>query len=80
MVSGTTGKLKVQSSGASDLRGFELHAENCEVIASGASDIRITVTKELNAIASGASAIYHKGDAVIKSVSNSGASRIHRKS
>jgi hypothetical protein len=80
IISGTTANLKVRSSGASDLKGFALFAENCDAHASGASDIKITVTKELNASASGASSVHYKGPAVIRSVSNSGASRILKKS
>jgi hypothetical protein len=79
-LSGTTAKLKVQSSGASDLKGFDLMAEHCDARASGASDIRITVTKELSASASGASSVYYKGEAVMRTQSNSGASRILKKS
>jgi hypothetical protein len=80
VISGTAANLKIQSSGASDLKGFELYAENCDASASGASDIRITVTRELNASASGASSVHHKGEAIIRTVSSSGASRIIRKS
>lgn len=69
----------IQSSGASDMKGYELVAEVCTAKASGASDINITVNKELNANASGASDIYYKGDAVIKKKNSSGASSIVKK-
>lgn len=69
----------IQSSGASDVKGYELVADVCTAKASGASDINITVNKELNASASGASDIYYKGDAVVKKMNSSGASSIVKK-
>jgi hypothetical protein len=70
----------VSSSGASDLKGFELVTDTCNAHASGASDIRITVNKELNVHASGASGIYYKGPAVIREMHSSGASSVSKKS
>lgn len=79
-ISGTSSVLAIQSSGASDVKGYELVSEFCTAKASGASDINITVTKELNVEASGASDIYYKGDAIIKGMHSSGASSIAKKS
>jgi len=62
------------------VKGYELVTDNCSVRASGASDIRISVNKELNAHLSGASSVYYKGDAVIKDLHSSGASNVSRKS
>ena len=73
------GMTTVQSSGASDLKGYDLVTENCNAHAQGASDIRITVNKELNAHASGASSIYYKGGAVIRDLHSSGASSVNKK-
>jgi hypothetical protein len=64
--SGKATKLKVEVSGASSFHGYELQTEACEADASGASEIRITVNKELSADASGASDVKYKGDAVLK--------------
>jgi hypothetical protein len=69
----------VNSSGASDLKGFDLVTENCNAHATGASDIRITVNKELNVHATGASGIYYKGDAVIREMRSTGASSVSKK-
>ena len=78
-ISGRAGSLNAEASGASDLKGYDLVVENCSAHASGASDIKITVTKELNARASGASGVYYKGDCVIRDLHSSGASSVSKK-
>jgi len=80
-ITGAVGGLtSVESSGASDLKGYDLVTENCNAHATGASDIRITVNKELNAHATGASSIYFKGNGVIRDLHSSGASTVSKKS
>ncbi len=78
-ISGTADFVMIQSSGASDVKGYDLVTDVCNAKASGASDINITVNKELNAHASGASDIYYKGNAVIKDMYSSGASSVVKK-
>ena len=78
-ISGSAVNVKIESSGASDVKGFDLVSEFCTAKASGASDINITVNKELNAYASGASDIYFKGSGLIRDLHNSGASNVSRK-
>ena len=78
-ISGTANTVDIESSGASDVKGYELVTDLCNAKASGASDINITVNKELNAHASGASDIYFKGTGLIKDLHSSGASNISRK-
>ena len=79
-VSGTVSKLNIEASGASDFKGYDLVTETCNVTASGASSIQITVNKELSAQASGASDVRYKGDGVIRDIKSSGASSVRRKS
>ncbi|MEP7141984.1 MAG: head GIN domain-containing protein [Ferruginibacter sp.] len=79
-INGTATVVSIQSSGASDVKGYDLVTDICTAKASGASDVNITVNKELNANASGASDIYYKGDAVIKDMHTSGASSVAKKS
>jgi len=79
-ISGKANTVDIESSGASDVKGYELVTDYCNAKASGASDINITVNKELNANASGASEIYFKGTGLIKDMQSSGASNISRKS
>ena len=78
-ISGSATNLRIDVSGASDLKGFDLVSENCDAEASGASDISITVNKELNVKASGASDITYKGTGFVKNSSTSGASDIKKK-
>lgn len=79
-ITGTASIVSIQSSGASDVKGYELITDVCTAKASGASDINITVNKEISAHASGASDIYYKGDAVIKDMHSSGASSVAKRS
>jgi len=78
-ISGVATNLSVQSNGASDVKGYDLVTEVCSAKASGASDINITVNKELTVHASGASDIFYKGNAVIKDMHTSGASSVVKK-
>ena len=79
-LSGKVTDLIVSASGASDFKGFELVADNCQAEASGASDIKITVNKDLKVQASGASDVDYRGTAVISSFSSSGASSVRKRS
>ncbi len=79
-ISGSASEVSIQSSGASDVKAYELVTENCTAKASGASDINITVNKELNVHASGASDVFYKGSAVIRDLHSSGASTVAKKS
>ncbi|HUN01699.1 MAG TPA: head GIN domain-containing protein [Niabella sp.] len=78
-ISGRAQNVKIEVSGASDVKGYDLVAGYCEASASGASDIQITVTKELTASASGASDIYYKGQGITRNIKSSGASSVVRR-
>jgi hypothetical protein len=75
-----SGTAIIRSSGASDVKGYDLTIRECTAHASGASDIRVTVSKQLSADASGASSIYYKGEAVLRESHSSGASSVAHKS
>ena len=79
-VSGTASELNVEASGASDFKGFDFTVDKCDAKASGASNIQITVNKELSAHASGASDVHYKGDGVIRDIKTSGASNVSKRS
>jgi hypothetical protein len=79
-LSGTVGQLNIEASGASDFKGFDLAVDYCNAKASGASDIKITVNKELSAQASGASDVKYKGSGLMRDIKTSGASSISRRS
>lgn len=78
-LSGSSGQLDVEASGASSFKGYDLETSYCNARASGASDIKITVSKELSVQASGASDIHYKGDGVIREVKTSGSSSVSKK-
>ena len=73
-IAGRASTVFIKSSGASDVNGFGLITDMCNATASGASDIEITVNKELAANASGASKILYQGDGVMTEIVKSGAS------
>ena len=79
-VSGNAPTLEIDASGASDFKGYDLVTNFCDAKASGASSINITVNKELNAHASGASSVRFKGEGLIRDIKTSGASNVTRKS
>jgi hypothetical protein len=79
IISGSASNVRIDVSGASDVKGFDLVTDYCDANASGASDINITVNKELKVKASGASDVSYKGSGLIKEVSTSGASDVKKK-
>lgn len=79
-ISGNAATLDVTASGASDFKGYDLVTNFCDAKASGASSVNITVNKELNANANGASSIRFKGEGLIRDIKTSGASNVTRKS
>jgi len=79
-ISGNAAELSVEASGASDFKGFDMTTNYCTAEASGASSVNITVKKELNAKASGASSVRFKGEGLIRDIKTSGASNVTRKS
>ncbi|MBL7696785.1 MAG: DUF2807 domain-containing protein [Chitinophagaceae bacterium] len=80
VIKGTTANLSIGASGASHFKGYDLAADNCRVDASGATDIKITVNKVLNAEASGATNIDYMGSGMIGEIRTSGASNIRKRS
>ena len=78
-ISGKASSVEIDCSGSSDVNGYELVTDACHVNASGTSDIKITVNKELKANASGASNVFYKGDAVVKEKHTSGSSDVSKK-
>jgi hypothetical protein len=49
-------------SGAGNYNGFELKSEKAKVDMSGVGNVRVYVTKELNASASGVGSVRYKGN------------------
>jgi hypothetical protein len=77
-IGGSTIDLSIEASGASSFKGYDLSSDNCDARASGASDIKITVNKQLSAHATGASDVHYKGDGIIRDLRSSGASSVSK--
>jgi len=77
-LNGSAMQLDIEASGASNFKGYELVTDVCNASASGASDIKVTVNKELSAHASGASDVRYKGNGVIRDIKSSGASKVSK--
>lgn len=75
-ISGKAQKMSLVCTGASSFKGLELRVAEADVVATGASSIKITATESLKAKASGASSVQHKGNPRIYNQSASGASSI----
>ncbi|PWT97091.1 MAG: DUF2807 domain-containing protein [Bacteroidetes bacterium] len=79
-ITGSAKSASIEVSGASDVKGYDLQVDYLDCHASGSSDVQITVNKEMNATASGASDIYYRGEGLIRSIKSSGSSSISRRS
>lgn len=79
-ITGVADNANIDVNGASEVKAYEFATSNCQIEASGASSVQITVEKELSAQLSGASSVRYKGTAMIKDIKTSGASSISRKS
>jgi hypothetical protein len=78
-ISGSADQANIDMSGASDFKGYDFKVEYCKAEVSGAGENQVTVNKELDAEATGASSIRYKGDAVVKRSDTSGASSVKKK-
>ncbi|MDQ6814142.1 MAG: DUF2807 domain-containing protein, partial [Bacteroidota bacterium] len=79
-LSGTAKNALIDASGAAKVNSYELSVENCKASSSGASNIKVTVTNELNADATGGSNIYYKGQGIGKVMNASAGASIKNRS
>ncbi len=70
-VSGSTGKLTVDSSSGSDVNADKMSSETCSASASSGSDVRISVSKKIDAHASSGADISVIGNPVERDVQKS---------
>lgn len=70
-LSGSADNASIDASGATKVSSYDLAVNSCKAAASGASSIRITANKELNASASGGANIYYKGSASVVNINSS---------
>lgn len=79
-ISGSATDAVLNASGACNIKAYDLKTDMCKADGSGASNIRISVEKELNAQASGGSTIYFRGNGLIRDISTSGGASVKRRS
>ena len=75
---GSATYFDVDATGASEMDDFGFQVEDLNASLDGASKVSLTVSKNLDVKASGASTVYYKGDGVVVNQDLSGASRIVR--
>lgn len=75
-LSGTAKETDFNISGACSIKSLDLVTDNCAVVASGASSIRLTINQSLKSNISGASDIRYKGTVSRFDTKSSGASSI----
>ncbi|MFM2146480.1 MAG: hypothetical protein RL732_1316 [Bacteroidota bacterium] len=78
ITSGSADDLIIDANGASDFNAFALKVNTCTAEVSGASTVHVTVNKELNVKASGASSVQFKGEGRINQLKTTGASKVNR--
>ena len=78
-ITGKINNLKLEASGASDMKNYGLQVENLIATLSGASDVRIYITNSLTVKASGASSLNYSGDPSKVDVDASGASSVKQR-
>ena len=79
-LSGSAKQGQIEASGACKVNSYDLNIENCTASSSGASDIKVTVTGQLIAHASGGSNIYYKGQGIGKELNASAGATIKNRS
>lgn len=75
-LSGLSNNLEVVCTGASSFKGVSFKVDHADVVATGASNVKLHVTESFKAKASGASNIQYKGSPKVYNQSSTGASSI----
>lgn len=75
-ITGKVKNLKLEASGASDMKNYNLQVENLIAELSGASDVKVYITNSLTVKASGASSLNYSGNPEKVAVQTSGASSV----
>jgi hypothetical protein len=70
-LSGKTGKLIIESSSGSDVNAEKLNSETCSVSASSGSDVKVSVSKKIDAHASSGSDITVNGNPIERDIEKS---------
>ena len=78
-VTGSINNLKLEASGASDLKSYDLKVKNLIATLSGASDVKLFVSNSISVNASGASSLDYSGEPGKVDVHTSGASSVRQR-
>lgn len=79
ILSGSAGTFSVETSGAAEIKARDLQTKNARVDVSGAGDVELRVSEELNVSVSGAGDIRYYGSPKIVSKEISGAGSVSKK-
>jgi hypothetical protein len=71
LLSGKTGKLIIESSSGSDVNADKMNSETCSVSASSGSDVKVSVSKKIEAHASSGSDIIVNGNPIERDINKS---------
>ncbi len=78
-IAGTASRVDAVLSGASQLKAYQLAAENVTLTTTGAASAYVSASASLTAASSGASEIHYQGNPAVKNVNASGASSVTMK-
>lgn len=76
---GNIGEFEASLTGSSELKDYDLIADELDIQLSGASDAYLTVSKAIEVRGSGASTLNYKGDAIVTTQNLSGSSKIKKR-
>jgi hypothetical protein len=76
-ISGSAIKHELNASGASLIKAYDLDTEASRIVASGASNIRVSAASAIDIDASGTSSVSYRGEPLDKKVKVSGVSKVH---
>jgi hypothetical protein len=76
---GTAEDAVIKMTGASDAKLYDLKLKAVDISATGACNVKISVSEVLKVTATGASDVYFKGNPITKNINTSGASNVRKK-
>jgi len=78
-IAGETQKLNVSVNGSGDFKGFDLYAQDANVIVDGSGDINVYVTEALTGSIDGSGDITYDGDPDSVDISDNGSGDVHQR-
>ncbi len=75
-IAGSASELNIDVIGASNMKGYDFTTNYLNAKLEGASEVNLTVNENMDVVATGASSVYYKGNAIIGNQNLTGASQI----